>query len=120
MLANSTSMPTKEVGEDEVARLFSRAVMPRLPRSTAELSIALGRQMTPVEQEVRNQASMLGGVTLAGEIEDLILADADADVLRERIEEFAAELSAELSKEKGAAVGGEVARILSDRARSRR
>ena len=105
--------------EDEVNRLLSRQVIPRLPRTVPELSMALGRSMNREEMDLRRKASALGGVTLTGQIDDMLVAGADLEGMREVIEAFASDLASDLTRKHGSAVGGEVARILSDRAEAR-
>jgi hypothetical protein len=102
--------------EHEVNRLLERRALPKLPRTTSELTLALGRGLTDPEHRLRNEASRLGGVMLAGEIEALLLDGASVEDMRAHLDQAADELVVTMQKESGSA-GAEAARILADRAR---
>lgn len=101
--------------EDQVARILARAATPglRVPRSVSEMHLALmdsrGSGMTSEEMKLRNQASVLGGVRLQGELEDVLLAGGDVEELQAVIDRAAAAIASES--------GSEVGRLMGDRAR---
>ena len=104
--------------EAEVSRLLARRALPKLPRTTSELTVQLGRGLSEQEHRLRNEASRLGGVKLAGEVEKLILGGATVEALRAHLDEAADALVTEMNRDSGSA-GAEAARILSENARSR-
>jgi hypothetical protein len=103
--------------EHEVNRLLERRALPKLPRTTSELTLALGRGLTDPEHRLRNEASRMGGVMLASEMEDLLLSGASVEDLRAHLDQAADELMVKMQTESGSA-GAEAARILADRART--
>ena len=104
--------------ENEVARLLARQVAPRLPRSKGELEFELGRRLYIEELRLREEASVLGGIALKGDIDGLLLAGGSIADLRDRLDQAAGDLAGEMSRDRGSA-GGEAARILAERARRR-